>query len=275
MNPHAPQSTQPTALLASLYKNRRLILDLIKREVVGRYKGSTMGLLWSFFNPVLMLAVYTFMFSVVFKARWVGGSDSKVEFALVMFTGLLMFNLFGEVINRAPGLILNNANYVKKVIFPLEILPVVALGSAAFHLLVSLVVWLLFFLIFFSVPQIAALQVVLIFIPLMLLTLGLAWLLASLGVYLRDVGQIISVITMVLMYLSPVFYPMAAVPERLRDIMMLNPLTYIVEDTRRVMIFGKGLDWIHWGYWTALSMLVAWMGFAWFQKTRKGFADVL
>jgi lipopolysaccharide transport system permease protein len=186
-----------------------------------------------------------------------------------------MFNLFGEVVNRAPSLILNNANYVKKVVFPLEILPVVALGSAAFHLLVSLVVWVLFFLIFFSVPQLAALQVVLIFIPLMLLTLGLAWLLASLGVYLRDVSQIISVITMVLMYLSPVFYPMAAVPEGLRDVMLLNPMTYIIEDTRKVMIFGKGLDWVHWGYWTAFSVLIAWIGFAWFQKTRKGFADVL
>lgn len=275
MNPHAPQSTQPLALLASLYRNRSLIVDLVKREVVGRYKGSTMGLLWSFFNPVLMLAVYTFMFSVVFKARWAGGSDSKVEFALILFTGLLMFNLFGEVVNRAPNLILNNPTYVKKVIFPLEILPVVALGSAAFHLLVSLAVWIIFFLVFFSLPNWTALQVLLIFIPLMLLTLGLAWLLASLGVYLRDVGQIISVVTMVLMYLSPVFYPMAAVPEGLRDAMLLNPLTYIVEETRNVMIFGKNLDWFHWGIWTAVSALTAWLGFAWFQKTRKGFADVL
>jgi len=275
MNPHAPQSSQPLALLASLYKNRILILDLIKREVVGRYRGSTMGLLWSFFNPVLMLAVYTFMFSVVFKARWVGGSDSKVEFALIMFTGLMMFNLFGEVVNRAPSLILSNANYVKKVVFPLEILPVVALGSAAFHLLVSLLVWILFFLVFFALPSWTALQIFMILIPLMLLTLGLAWLLASLGVYLRDVGQIISVVTMVLMYLSPIFYPVSAVPEKVRELMSLNPMTYIVEDARNVMIFGKSLDWFHWGAWTAVSALIAWLGFAWFQKTRKGFADVL
>lgn len=275
MNPHAPQSTQPPALLASLYRNRRLIFDLVKREVVGRYKGSTLGLLWSFFNPLLMLAVYTFMFSVVFRARWAGGSDSKVEFALIMFTGMLMFNLFGEVLNRAPSLILSNVSYVKKVVFPLEILPVVALGSAVFHLLVSLVVWLLFFLVFFSLPHWTALQIFLIFIPLMLLTLGLAWLLASLGVYLRDVGQIISVVTMVLMYLTPVFYPMAAVPERMRKFMELSPLTYIVEDTRNVMIWGKNLDWLTWSYWTVISALIAWFGYAWFQKTRKGFADVL
>ncbi|WP_284078203.1 ABC transporter permease [Herbaspirillum aquaticum] len=275
MNPHAPQSVQPQALIVSIYRNRRLIVDLIKREVVGRYKGSTLGLLWSFFNPVLMLAVYTFLFSVVFKARWLGGSDSKVEFALILFSGLLMFNLFSEVLNRAPGLILNNANYVKKVIFPLEILPVVTLGAAAFHMLVSLAVWLIFFLVFFSVPSWTALQVILIFVPLVLMTLGLAWLLASLGVYLRDVGHVIGLVTTVLMFLSPVFYPVAALPEKFRAIMYLNPLTYIIEDTRNVMIWGKSLDWFHWGSLTALSALIAWLGFAWFQKTRKGFADVL
>lgn len=275
MNPHAPQSVQPQALVASIYRNRRLIVDLIKREVVGRYKGSTLGLLWSFFNPILMLAVYTFLFSVVFKARWLGGSDSKVEFALVLFSGLLMFNLFAEVLNRAPGLILNNANYVKKVIFPLEILPVVTLGAAAFHMLVSLAVWLIFFLVFFRVPSWTALQVILIFVPLALMTLGLAWSLASLGVYLRDVGQVIGFVTTVLMFLSPVFYPVAALPEEFRAIMYLNPITYIIEDTRNVMIWGKSLDWLHWGSWTALSALTAWLGFAWFQKTRRGFADVL
>lgn len=275
MNPHAPQSLQPLKMVASIYKNRNLIFDLIKREVVGRYKGSTMGLLWSFFNPVLMLAVYTFVFSVVFKARWLGGSDSKVEFALILFTGLLMFNLFSEVINRAPGLILNNANYVKKVIFPLEILPIVALGAAVFHMLVSLIVWLIFFLIFFTIPSWTALQVMLIFIPLILMSLGGAWFLASLGVYLRDVGQIIGLATTLLMFLSPVFYPVAALPEKFQGVMHLNPLTYIVEDTRNVMIWGKNLDWTQWSCWTALSMIIAWLGFAWFQKTRKGFADVL
>jgi len=275
MNPHAPQSVQPRAMVASIYRNRGLVVDLIKREVVGRYKGSVLGLFWSFFSPVLMLAVYTFLFSVVFKARWVGGSDSKIEFALVMFSGLLVFNLFSEVLNRAPGLILNNANYVKKVIFPLEILPVVTLGAAAFHMLVSLAVWFIFFLVFFGVPSWTALQVILIFVPLLMMTLGLAWFLASLGVYLRDVGQVIGVVTTVLMFLSPVFYPVAALPEKFRAIMYLNPLTYIVEETRNVMIWGKGLEWLQWGCWTALSMLIAWLGFAWFQKTRRGFADVL
>lgn len=275
MNPHAPHSVQPLAMVASIYKNRNLILNLIKREVMGRYRGSAMGLLWSFFNPVFMLTIYTFVFSVVFKARWVGGSDSKVEFALVLFTGLLVFNLFSEVINQAPSLILNNANYVKKVIFPLEILPIVALGAAAFHMSVSLVVWLIFYLLFFSIPDWTALQLPLVLIPLMLMTLGLAWLLASLGVYLRDVGQIIGVVTMTLMFLSPIFYSVDSLPLEYQGIMHLNPLTYIVEETRNVMIWHKSLNWPLWVFWTALSTLISWLGFAWFQKTRKGFADVI
>ena len=275
MNPHAPQSVQPLVMVASIYKNRNLIFNLIKREVMGRYRGSAMGLLWSFFNPVFMLTIYTFVFSVVFKARWVGGSDSKVEFALVLFTGLLVFNLFSEVINQAPSLILNNANYVKKVIFPLEILPIVALGAAAFHMSVSLVVWLIFYFLFFSIPDWTALQLPLVLIPLMLMTLGLAWLLASLGVYLRDVGQIIGVVTMTLMFLSPIFYSIDSLPLEYQDIMHLNPLTYIVEETRNVMIWHKSVNWPLWVFWTVLSTLIAWLGFAWFQKTRKGFADVI
>lgn len=234
-----------------------------------------MGLLWSFFNPVLMLTVYTFVFSVVFKARWQGGSGSKVEFALVLFTGLLIFNLFSEVINRAPSLILSNANYVKKVIFPLEILPVIALGAAAFHMAISLLVWLGFYLIFFGVPQATILALPLILIPLCLQILGLSWILASLGVYLRDVGQFIGVVTTVLMFLSPIFYPIGALPEQYQWFMHLNPLTYIIEEARSLMIWGRGIDWLDWTSWTVLSLVFAWIGFIWFQKTRKGFADVL
>ena len=275
MNPHAAQSLRPTALLRSFHTNRSLIFNLIKREVVGRYRGSVMGLLWSFFNPVFMLVVYTFVFSVVFRARWLGGSDSKVEFALVLFTGLLVYNLFSEVLNRAPSLILNNANYVKKVIFPLEVLPIVAFGAAAFHMLVSLLVWLLFYAIFFGLPTWTVIQLPVVLVPLILMTLGLAWILASLGVYLRDVGQIIGVITMALMFMSPIFYPVAALPDQYHAFMYMNPLTYIVEETRNVMIWGKLIDWNAWARWTAGTAVVAWLGFAWFQKTRKGFADVL
>lgn len=275
MNPHAHAPIHPIELLRTCWCNRMLVYNLVKREVVGRYRGSMMGLLWSFFNPVFMLVVYTFVFSVVFRARWQGGSDSKVEFALVLFTALLVFNLFSEVINKAPGLILNNANYVKKVIFPLEILPLVTFGAAAFHMMISLLVWLLFYMLFFGLPPSTVLLLPLVLLPLILVTLGLSWLLASLGVYLRDVSQIIGVVTMALMFISPIFYPVAALPEQYQTIMHLNPLTYIVEETRNVMIWGKTIAWQPWCLWTGLSAAVAWLGFAWFQKTRRGFADVL
>jgi lipopolysaccharide transport system permease protein len=234
-----------------------------------------MGLLWSFFNPILMLAVYTFVFSVVFKARWVGGSDSKTEFALVLFTGLMVFNLFSECVNRAPNLVVGNVNYVKKVVFPLEILSVVSLGSSTFHLLISLVVWLIFYLIFFGAPHATIILLPLVLIPFMLLTLGISWLLASLGVYLRDITQIIGVITTVLMFLSPIFYPIVALPEQYRPFIQISPLTLVVEQTRDVMIWGKGLEWDTWAIYLSISTAIAWLGFAWFQKTRKGFADVL
>jgi len=234
-----------------------------------------MGLAWSFFNPVLMLAVYTFVFSVVFKARWAGGSESKTEFALVLFAGLIIYNLFAECVNRAPGLIVSNVNYVKKVIFPLEILPIVAFGSAVFHFLISVIVWLAFYLLFFGVPPATIILLPIILLPLVLLTLGISWLLASLGVYLRDVSQIIGVVTTVLMFLSPIFFPISALPEQYRPFMQLSPLTFVVEQSRAVMIWGELVNWQTWLIQVVLSINIAWLGFALFQKTRKGFADVL
>lgn len=138
VNPHAPQPTSLLALSKSLWRNRQLIVQMTKREVVSRYKGSALGLAWSFFNPVFMLIVYTFVFSVIFKMRWgVGGEESKAQFAVVLFVGMIVHGLFAEVLNRAPGLILSNVNYVKKVVFPLEILPVISMGAALFHGLIT------------------------------------------------------------------------------------------------------------------------------------------
>lgn len=275
MNPHAPPSLSFTALLRSLRQHRGLVATLIRREVMGRYRGSLLGLLWSFFNPVLMLAVYTFVFSIVFKARWAGGSDSRGEFALVLFSGLMMFNFFAECVNRAPTLILTNVNYVKKVVFPLEVLPVVMLGSAGFHLAASLLVWLAFYLILFGAPPATIVQLPLAIAPLVLLTLGISWLLAALGVYLRDVAQVVGVATSVLLFLSPIFYPITALPETLRPLVGLSPLSFAVEQSRDVMIWGRGLDWSAWAVQVAQAAVLAWLGYACFQRVRKGFADVL
>lgn len=268
-------SASPIEMFASLWRNRELIKASANREVLGRYRGSVMGVLWSFFNPLLMLSVYTIVFSEVFQARWGAGSGSKTEFAVVLFAGLLMFNLFAECINRSPSLILSNVNYVKKIVFPLEILPVVTLLAAMFHAFISLVVWFLAYGLFFGVPQTTVLLLPLIVLPFVMFIIGLSWGLASLGVYLRDVSQIISVVTSVLMFISPIFYPVSAFPDDYRHLLYLNPLTPVIEMTRDVLYWGRTPDFqLLCTYWLT-TFLIAWLGFAWFQKTRKGFADVL
>jgi lipopolysaccharide transport system permease protein len=276
INPHAAQPTSLVALARSLWRNRQLIVQMTKREVVGRYKGSAMGLAWSFFNPVFMLTVYTFVFSVIFKSRWgVGGEESKTQFAVVLFVGMIVHGLFAEVLNRAPALILSNVNYVKKVVFPLEILPVIAMGASLFHSIISLGVLLATFALFNGYLHWTVVFIPLVVLPLVILTLGLAWMLASLGTFLRDVGQTIGIITMVLMFLAPVFYPVTAVPEEMRPWLTANPLTFIIEQAREVLIWGRVPNWTGLGIYTAVAMAITWTGYAWFQKTRKGFADVL
>lgn len=265
----------PVEMVASLWRNRSLIHASAKREVLGRYRGSALGLLWSLFNPLFMLTVYTFVFSVVFNARWGGGSSSKVEFALVLFVGLIVFNLFSECINRAPGLILSNPNYVKKVVFPLEIQPIVALLVALYHALISLGVWLAAYSMLFGVPHATAFLLPMVILPFALLIMGLSWALASLGVFLRDVSQFIGVVVPILMFLSPIFYPASALPESYRHLLYINPLTPVIEMTRDVLFWGELPDFTMLAiYWLATGV-IAWLGFAWFQKTRKGFADVL
>ncbi len=266
-------------MCASLWRNRQLIAQMMRREILGRYKGSVMGLAWSLLNPILMLAVYTFVFSVVFKARWgavaVEAEENKAQFAVILFVGLIVHGLLAEVLNRSPALVLNNVSYVKKVVFPLEVLPVVVLGTAFFHSLVSVAVLLGAFAMFNGFIQWTAVFFPLVILPFLLLTLGLAWILASLGTYIRDVGQTIGMVTVVLMFLSPVFYPVSALPERLRPFIMANPLTCIVEQARAVLVFGRLPDWRSLGVYSLVALLVGWVGYAWFQKTRKGFADVL
>ena len=196
-------SASPREMVASFWRNRSLIYVLSKREVIGRYKGSYLGIFWSFITPLFMLAIYTFVFGVIFNARWNVESDSKIEFALVLFAGLLIFNLFSECITKAPTLILNNVNYVKKIVFPLEILPWVSVYSGLFHATISLLVWLIAYTIFFGIPQVTIFYLPVAVIPLVFMIMGISWVLAALGVYLRDIGQIIGIFVSALMFLSP------------------------------------------------------------------------
>ncbi|MEA1922778.1 MAG: ABC transporter permease, partial [Pseudomonadota bacterium] len=196
-------SITPQTIFSSIVQHRHLITSLVHREIVGRYRGSVLGILWSFFNPVFMLAVYTFVFSIIFKARWSAGDESKAEFALVLFAGLIIFNLFAECINRAPTLILTHVNFVKKVVFPLEILPWIIFGAAFFHALVSFMVWLIFSFFVVGMPPGTIMFLPLLLVPLTFFVMGLSWLLASLGVFLRDIAQVVGIMTTTLMFLTP------------------------------------------------------------------------
>lgn len=268
-------SISPREMAASIWRHRGLARALVKREVVGRYRGSVMGIAWSFFNPLLMLAIYTVVFSSIFKARWGTGDDSKVDFAILLFVGMIVHGLFAECVNRAPSLILSNVNFVKKVVFPLEILPWVVFGSAVFHATISVSVLLLAQLVFRqSVPWTIALFPI-VLVPLVLTTMGFSWFLAALGMYIRDIGQMVGVFTTALLFLSPVLYPTSAVPEGFRRWIELNPLTFIIEEGRNTLIFGRVPDVGRWVVMVAAGLVVAWAGFAWFQKARKGFADVV
>lgn len=278
MNPHAKYSTSFSELIASFWQHRNLIVQMTKREILGRYKGSIMGLTWSFFNPVLMLTVYTFFFSVVFKSRWTaipGSAESKASFAVILFVGMIVHGFFAEVVNRGPNIILSNVNYVKKVVFPLEILPWVNVASALFHTLISLLVLLVVQLVVSQNFQWTTLFFPLILLPLILASLGFAWFLAAMGVYARDIGQVTGVFTSVLMFLSPVFYPVSTLQPKYQIFLRLNPLTFIIEEGRNALIYGIPPNFTSWCVAMLSGGLLAWAGFWWFQKTRKGFADVL
>ncbi len=262
-------------LIFTIWRNRHLIANLTKREVIGRYRGSAMGLMWSIVNPMLMLAVYTFVFSVVFQSRWPGSSNSEVEFALILFSGLIVFTLFSECFVRSPELITSNVNYVKRVVFPVEVLPIVVLGTALFHAIISFLIWFCFYIAFIGIPKIDILLIPIALIPILLIGLGISWIVASLGVYLRDVSQVAMIINMVIMFLSPIFYPISALPEKYRVVVLANPLAYTIEQVRNLIFWGQGMDWFSWAIQLATGLLITSFGFFWFQKTRNGFADVL
>lgn len=268
----------PVDLLAAvraLTRNRGLLWELTKRDFVSRYKGSVFGLAWSLFNPLLMLAIYTFVFSVAFKARWGVAEENKVNFAIVLFSGLIVHALFAECLVRAPSLILMNANYVKKVVFPLEILPVMTMGSALGNFVVSLIVLIFFCAISGTPLQAAGLLLPVLLLPMLLMVLGLSWFLASLGVYLRDFAQVIGMLTTVALFLAPIFYPISALPPVYQSLLILNPITLPVLQLRDALLWGEPLNWAAWGISLIVGLAIFQLGFVWFQKTRRGFADVL
>lgn len=261
---------------AALWRNRELLWRLTSREFTGRYRGSMIGRGWSLITPLLMLAVYTFVFSKVFQSRWDNQDQLGIfGFAINLFAGIIVFNLFSESVNKAPGLILANVSYVTKVIFPLEILAAVNVASATFNALTSLAVLALFKLLVMHAIPLSFLWLPLVWFPLIASSLALSWVLSALGVYIRDIGQAVGVITNMMMFLSAVFYPFSSLPKDWQPLLGLNPLVPMIEQTRRVTVSGLPPDPLYIVIGCLLSVLICEVSFRGFQRARFGFADVL
>lgn len=264
-------------MVRGLWQHRELIAQLTMRDITQRYRGTYLGVLWSFLTPFLMLLIYTFVFSVVFQAKWgdVNRPTDVGQFALTLFAGLIPFNIFSEVITRAPTLILQVPNYVKRVVFPLEILVVIALGSALVHSLISVGILLVGIILCLGYIAPTAVFLPFAYLPLILLCLGLGWFLASLGVYMRDIGHTVTLAVQVLFFMTPIFYPLTAVPAQFRFVMYLNPLTTVLENFRRMLLWQQPLAWQPGLVWTMLTAGLAVLGYVWFMRTKHGFADIM
>ena len=266
----------PFQMASNLYNHRNLIRQFAWRDVVTRYKGSYFGMIWSFVTPLMLLAVFSFVFSVIFKSKWgVSPDEGKFQFAMTMFCGMTVFNIFGECISRAPTLILQYPNYVKKVVFPLEILPVAALGSSLINAALSLAILIPAVLLFSHAWPSTIYLFPLVLIPICAFALGFGWFLASVGVFIRDIAQPVSVIVQMLFFISGIFFPPSAIPEDIRSFVELNPLVGILEDARRTLMWGQYPDWSSLALVTLFSLIVMQLGYLWFMRTKRAFADVI
>lgn len=261
--------------MKEIIKHRELLFQLTKREIATRYKGSHLGLIWFIAQPLLMLVVYTFVFSVVFKARWGATEASNLEYSLILFSGITTYNLFSDIISRAPNLITSNTNYVKKVVFPLELLPVVTLLSSLFFSAISYIILLVFIFIMNGSLNWTTVMLPIIILPLCFLSLGLSWIISSLGVFFRDISHLVGVLLTALMFLSPVFYPVTSVPENMRFIYSFNPLSYVIEEVRNILLVGTFPDIGQIMLGLLISIIILIIGYRWFVKTKRGFSDVL
>lgn len=257
-------------------KRLALLWSLAGRDIQKKYKESIIGAAWGVLVPLIMLAIYTIIFSAIFHAKW-GGAPvaNRADYAVLLFIGLIVYSIFAEAVARAPTAILSSPNLVKKVVFPLEVLPATVVLSSLYNAAVSGIA-LAVFLCFSSFGlrwQIIGLPILLA--PLTLLTLGVTYLFASLGVFFRDVDQLAALLTRVLQYLTPVLYPSTVFPDSVGRWMRASPLAVFVEQTRALIAFGQWPDWVQYGWASAASVLIFALGWWWFQRTRGAFADVV
>lgn len=260
---------------AAFGRHRNLTRELVRNEILGRYRGATFGMLWSLLSPFMMLVVYTIAFGSILKGRWPQVGDTHAEFGLVIFVGIFVHGFFGECFTRAPRLMLENSNYVKRVVFPLDILPWTMVLAGLFHLAMNVVVFCL--LSFFVYQQLSPLVLLLplVLAPLVLLNVAVSWVMSSLGVYLRDIAQVAPVVATAMFFLSSAIIPVDAVPEKYQLVFKLNPLTFFIDQARAVALWGQQPDWSGLAWYAVGSLVAVFAAHAWFRSTSRGFADVL
>ena len=258
----------------TLWRHRALVAELARREFAGRYRGSFGGVAWSFVQPLFLLAVYTLAFGVVLKAQW-GLAGGTGDYALMVFAGLIVYNAFAECLARAPLLVTANPNFVKKIVFPLELLPWVLALTILLHALLAVAVWLVVYAVLHGMPPATALLAPLVLAALAPLLLGTGWLLSATGVAVRDVGQLTGLLSHALLFLTPIFYSAEAAPPVLRTLLALNPLTFVVEQMRAVLYLGRTPAWDGLALYVILSSLFAWLALVLFRRLRRGFADLV
>ena len=266
----------PLPGLRLIFRNGALLRQLVRRNIISKYQGSALGIFWNAVHPLMRLCIYTFVFSVVFKARW--GTDTSATrefFAVNLFCGMTIYSIFSDAVNMSAVQITLNPNYVKKVVFPLPLLPLSQVISSFIQGLVWILLLFIGATVFCSSLSWTMLFLPLILLPLFLFTLGISYFLSSLTVYLRDTPYILGVILQVLFFATPIFYPVEQVPEKFRTVLQINPLTIMIEESRKVMLLSQTPDWKFFGISLAVGIVVFLLGFAWFNKTQKGFADVL
>jgi lipopolysaccharide transport system permease protein len=277
---HAPETQKsitlnPFTICSSLWRQRQLLRQLVSRAVQQRFRGSVLGLLWAILTPLLMLGVYTFVFVYIMQVKW-NGQGSTFLFVMNLYCGLIVYGIFSESVGGASGQILANPSYVKKIIFPLEMLPIAMLGASLIFNFFSLVILLLGTQFFLHPLSIHLVALPIVWLPLLLFTAGLSWIVATLGVYIRDMQQLIAIILQFVFYLCPIVYPLQRVPESLRLwFLRVNPLAVFVEESRFILL---NRQWPNWGWLPenyAVSLLIFIFGYYAFMKTKRGFADVL
>lgn len=260
---------------ASLVKNQNLFWQLLVRDVQSSVRGSALGLAWIIITPLVLVAIYTFVFGFVLKSAWFSETESTVVVPLIYFTGLMTFSFFMEVITRAPEFIHSNRTYVTKIIFPIEILDWVLVGSAAFKLAAAMILLALFLLMTTGEMPVAMLLAPIVIAPLAIVCVGLGWLFSALGTYIRDIQQVLLALGPVMMFVSPIFYDINQVPEAFRGVFWINPLTFVLETLRGLLFFDRPVNWLAYAVYWLVALMVFYCGYAFFQRARRGFADVV